>query len=62
MRNVLLAVVVFTGTTAAAQELEPRSYSPSPIGTTCTRVGSGAKRASRSARLFSLWTMIRAPE
>lgn len=35
MRGVMLAAVVLTcATAAAAQELEPRSYSPSPVGTT----------------------------
>src|SRR5215831_8612163 len=35
MRSILLAVAALTGAAAAAaQELEPRSYSPSPVGTT----------------------------
>jgi hypothetical protein len=37
----LLAVVVLTSTTAAAQELEARSYSLSPIGTTFVIGGFG---------------------
>lgn len=42
MRAVLLAAVVLTGATAAAaQELEPRSYSLSPIGTTFMLGGFG---------------------
>jgi len=42
MRSVLFAAVVLTGATAAAaQELEPRSYSPSPVGTTFVLGGFG---------------------
>jgi hypothetical protein len=42
MRITLLAAVVLTGATAAAgQELEPRSYSPSPVGTTFVLGGFG---------------------
>src|SRR5262245_18354669 len=42
MRSVMLAAVVLTGATAAAaQELEPRSYSPSPVGTTFVLGGFG---------------------
>ncbi|HEY7171508.1 MAG TPA: transporter [Vicinamibacterales bacterium] len=41
MKGLLLAVVVLTGTTAAAQELEARSYSLSPVGTTFVIGGFG---------------------
>src|SRR5262245_40969454 len=42
MRITVLAAVALTGATAAAgQELEPRSYSPSPIGTTFVLGGFG---------------------
>jgi Putative MetA-pathway of phenol degradation len=41
VRSLLLAAVMLTGTTAAAQELEARSYSLSPIGTTFVIGGFG---------------------
>jgi hypothetical protein len=41
VRGLLIAVVVLTGTTAAAQELEARSYSLSPVGTTFVIGGFG---------------------
>jgi hypothetical protein len=42
MKTALLTAVMLTGATAAAaQELEPRSYSPSPIGTTFVLGGFG---------------------
>src|SRR5262245_11965675 len=42
MTRAMLTAVLLTGATAAAaQELEPRSYSPSPIGTTFVRGGFG---------------------
>jgi outer membrane putative beta-barrel porin/alpha-amylase len=41
VRSMLLAVVVLASTTAAAQELEARSYSLSPIGTTFVIGGFG---------------------
>jgi hypothetical protein len=42
MKGLLLSAVVLTGATAAAaQELEPRSYSPSPVGTTFLLAGVG---------------------
>jgi hypothetical protein len=37
----LIAVVLMSATAAAAQELEPRSYSPSPIGTSFVLGGVG---------------------
>jgi hypothetical protein len=41
MKPMLIAVLLTAATSAAAQELEPRSYSPAPVGTTFVLTGFG---------------------
>jgi hypothetical protein len=44
MKRLLLASFLLMGESARAQELEPRSYSPSPVGTTFVLAGFGGSK------------------